>query len=419
MKSLTALHHAVHYLDPRSATSRQPSGSSMSVRTLLSALALFTASALGAQAPVSGVFVSTLGTDTVAVERYTRTGSRLEGEILSRFPRVQVVRYVADLGDGKFKGITVSTRAGDADDAAPPMFSLVTLFADSVANIEVQRGGRPDTANTARRSFRGRVAPSIPGLPSAVGLYEQILAFNPTSGRDSLRLSLLGVGGPATMSLVRRTRDTVVMVSSFNAGWIEVASLDASGRVTALDASATTVKTRTQRASGLDFDGLVRSWTATEAARGRAGRMSPGDTVRSTIGAANVEIVYSRPSKRGRQVWGEVVPWGQPWRTGANAATQLTTSADLVIGNAVVPAGKYTLWSLPTATGNRLIINTQTGQWGTIYDESKDLVRVDMTQTATARPVEQFTIALIPQGPVATLRLSWDDREFSVPVRSR
>lgn len=391
----------------------------MSARTLLPAFALVTASVLGAQAPVSGNFVSMLGTDTVAVERYTRSGSRLEGEILSRFPRVQVVRYVADLGDGKFKGITVSTRAGDADASAPPTFSMVTLFADSVANIEVQRAGRPDTANTARRSFRGRVAPSIPGLPSAVGLYEQILAFNPPPGRDSVRLAILGVGSPATLSLVRRARDTVVMVSSFNAGWIEVAALDASGRVTALDASATTVKTRTQRTSGLDFDGLVRSWTATESERGRAGRMSPGDTVRSTIGTATVEIVYSRPFKRGRQIWGEVVPWGKPWRTGANAATQLTTSADLVVGNAVVPAGKYTVWSLPTATGNRLIINTQTGQWGTMYDESKDLARIEMTQTATTRPVEQFTIALIPQGPAGTLRLSWDDREFSVPVRIR
>ena len=391
----------------------------MKPRNLLALLSLYPAAAIGAQAPVTGTFVSTLGSDTVAVERYRRDGSRLEGELLTRNPRVQVVRYVADLGAGKFRGMSVTTRAGDSEPGAVPLFSMMTLFADSTASIEVQRGGRPDTVNTVRRSFRGRVAPSIPGLPSAVGLYEQILVFNQPAGRDSMRLSILGAGNPATLSLLRRSRDTIVMVSSFNPGWIEVAAVDANGRITSLDATATTVKTRTRRVSGLDFDATVRAWTALEAARGRAGRMSPLDSVKATIGAANIEIVYSRPFKRGRVIWGDVVPWGTPWRTGANAATQLTTSADLMVGNTVVPAGKYTLWSLPTATGTQLIINTQTGQWGTVYDPSRDLARIDMTHSTPARPVEQFTIAVTPQGNAATLRISWDDREYSVPVRVR
>jgi hypothetical protein len=387
----------------------------MNPRTLLAVLPLLVTTAVGAQAPVSGVFVSTLGNDTIAVERYTRNGSRLEGEVLTRNPRVQIVRYVADLGNGKFRGMSVSTRSGDAEPNAAPLFSMITLIGDSTASIEVQRGGRPDTANTTRRTFRGRVAPSIPGLPSAVGLYEQILAFNQPTGRDSLRLSMLGAGNPATLSLLRRSRDTIVMVSSFNPGWIEVATVDAGGRVTALDATATTVKTRTHRASALDFDATVKAWTALEAARGRAGRMSPLDSVKTTLGTATVEIVYSRPFKRGRQIWGDVVPWGRPWRTGANAATQLTTSADIIIGATIVPAGKYTLWSLPSATGTQLIINTQTGQWGTIYDPSKDLVRVAMTQGTTGRVIEQFTISIAPQGNAAVLRMAWDDREFSVP----
>ena len=359
-----------------------------------------------------------LGTDTVAVERYTRTGSRLEGEVLSRFPRVQVVRYVADLGSGKFKGMSVATRSGDAQPAVAPLFSMVTLFADSVATIEIQRGGRPDTVSSARRSFRGRVAPSIPGFPAAVGLYEQILAFNPPAGRDSVRVATLGAGSPATMTLLRRGRDTVVLISSFNDGWVEVATVDANGRINTLDASATTVKTRTQRVQ-LDFDALVKSWTALETARGRAGRMSPADTVRSSIGTAKVEIVYGRPIKRGRRVWGNVVPWGSPWRTGANEATMLTTSADLMFGTTVVPAGRYTLFSLPTSGGAQLIINTQTGQWGTAYDSSKDLARIPMTQTMLTQPVEQFTIAVLPQASGGVLRMSWDDREFAVPFRVR
>lgn len=389
----------------------------MTTRTAFAILALTSASLGAQQAPVSGTFISMLGSDTVAVERYTRSGSKLEGEFLSRYPRVQVVRYVADLGDRRFRGMSVATRTVDADPAAPALFSMITLLGDSIAAIEVQRGGRPDTANTGRRPFKGPVAPSIPGLPSPLGLYEQILAFNAPLGKDSTRVTLLGVGAPATMALYRRSRDTVAMVSSFNQGWIEVANVDPAGRITRLDATSTTVKTVTQRSSGVDFDAIARSWAAVEAARGRAGRMSPLDSVRATVGTAQLEIVYGRPLKRGRAVWGNVVPWGQPWRTGANNATQLTTTADLIFGTTVVPAGKYTLWSLPTPTGTQLIINSQTGQWGTQYDQARDVVRLDMTQTMLTNPVEQFTISVIPGSAGGALRLAWDNREFSIPFR--
>jgi hypothetical protein len=145
--------------------------------------------------------------------------------------------------------------------------------------------------------------------------------------------------------------------------------------------------------------------------------MSPPDTVRATVGAANLEIAYSRPLKRGRVIFGNVVPWNQVWRTGANAATQLTTSADIVFGNTVIPAGKYTLWSLPTSTGAKLIINSQTGQWGTEYDAARDVARLDLAQTTIATPVEEFTISIVPQGTNGVLRLSWDDREYSIPFR--
>lgn len=94
-----------------------------------------------------------------------------------------------------------------------------------------------------------------------------------------------------------------------------------------------------------------------------------------------------------------------------------TTSADLVFGTTVVPAGKYTVWSLPTAAGTKLIINTQTGQWGTEYDPARDLARIDMTQTTLAQPVEEFTMTIVPQGTSAILKFSWDNREYSAPFR--
>jgi hypothetical protein len=100
------------------------------------------------------------------------------------------------------------------------------------------------------------------------------------------------------------------------------------------------------------------------------------------------------------------------WRTGANAATQLNTPVDLVVGGATVPAGKYTLWTLPAPGGWKLIVNKQTGEWGTVYDAAQDLVRVDAKVEALAAPVEQFVIAFEP----GMLVLTWDRTKVSVPL---
>ena len=394
----------------------------MSGKILLLAASFFALGALEAQTPsVSGAFISTLGKDTIQIERYTRTGDKLEGDILRRSPRVQIVHYVADLAANRVKGISVSTRRYGVDAATPPTFSMVALLADSTANVEVQRGGRPDTANTRTISFKGRAFAGIPGIPPSLAMYEQAMMFNPLAPRDSIFMNVITVGfGPnPTMTMTRRARDTVVFVSSFSPGWIEIATVDANGRIQSLDGTATTVKAVTRRVPNLDFDAIVKAWAAYEAAHGPSGAMSAADTVRATVGAANVEIAYSRPQKRGRVIFGNVVPWNQVWRTGANAATQLTTSADLIIGTTTLPAGKYTLWSLPTPTGAKLIINGQTGQWGTEYDMNKDIARLDLAQTTLPAPVEQFTFAIVPQGTNGVLKFSWDDREYSIPFRAK
>ena len=149
--------------------------------------------------------------------------------------------------------------------------------------------------------------------------------------------------------------------------------------------------------------------------------LSPRDTVRIEVdGGKRVYIDYGRPAMRGRRIMGELVPFGRVWRTGANAATTLVTEVDLQIGEARIPRGTYTLYTLPTARQWTLIVNRQTGQWGTQYDASRDLVRIPL-QTSTLRtPVEQFTIKLEPgRGANArhTLALEWENTRAFVPFR--
>ncbi len=147
-------------------------------------------------------------------------------------------------------------------------------------------------------------------------------------------------------------------------------------------------------------------------------RASPPGTAEITLAGKKVKIDYGRPSMRGRKIFGELVPFGEVWRTGANEATHFSTEADLEIGGARVPAGKYTLYTLPAESGWKLIINKQTGQWGTEYDQAQDLARVDMKTELIEIPIEQFTISFLPKGgDGATLRLDWEKTRAQVEIK--
>jgi hypothetical protein len=149
-------------------------------------------------------------------------------------------------------------------------------------------------------------------------------------------------------------------------------------------------------------------------------RPSPPATAEVTLKNKKITIDYSRPSLKGRKVGQELAPYGKVWRTGANEATALNTEIDLNIGGAKVPAGKYTLYTLPSEGTWKLIINKQTGQWGTKYDESQDLARVDMKKTALPQSVEQFTISFEKKGEnAADLNLDWENTRVSVEVKAQ
>jgi hypothetical protein len=131
-----------------------------------------------------------------------------------------------------------------------------------------------------------------------------------------------------------------------------------------------------------------------------------------------VAVDYGAPSVRGRKIMGELVPYGKVWRTGANEATGFVTDTDLTVGGTKVPAGKYTVYTMPDANSWKLIINKQTGQWGTEYDEKQDLARIDLKKTALKSPVEQMMISFDKKGGnAATMNIQWESTGLSVDVQ--
>jgi hypothetical protein len=145
--------------------------------------------------------------------------------------------------------------------------------------------------------------------------------------------------------------------------------------------------------------------------------LSPPARAEGTIGGHKITIDYSAPSKRGRAIMGGLVPFGKVWRTGANAATTLVTDGDLMIGSLHVPKGTYTLYTIPGEKEWTLIVNKQTGQWGTMYDEKQDLGRTTMTAKKTAETTETFVIAIKPLAAKnGLLTFTWENTEAVVPV---
>lgn len=143
---------------------------------------------------------------------------------------------------------------------------------------------------------------------------------------------------------------------------------------------------------------------------------SPRGSAEMTLNGKKISVDYGRPSMHGRKIMGELVPYDQVWRTGANKATHFTTEADLTMGNVTVPKGTYTLFTLPSQKGWKLIINKQTGQWGTPYEyEKEELARIDMQVETIASPVEQFTISLNQAGEGGILKLEWEKTRAAVP----
>lgn len=144
-------------------------------------------------------------------------------------------------------------------------------------------------------------------------------------------------------------------------------------------------------------------------------RASPHETTTATVDGAKVSITYGRPYAKGRKIVGGLVPYGQVWRTGADEATTLVTDKALMMGSAHVNPGTYTLYTLPGEKGWELIINKQTGQWGTQYDQGQDLARVPMKVGKTSGPVEQLTLEIADTPAGGELRLSWENTLATVP----
>lgn len=142
-------------------------------------------------------------------------------------------------------------------------------------------------------------------------------------------------------------------------------------------------------------------------------RVSPHEIHEFDVGGCHVTINYGRPSKKGRVIWGGLVPWGKWWMPGADEATIITTTKALAFDPVTMPAGEHTLYMWPDDKAPKLIISKEVGQFHTVYHADRDLGRVDYVLTMIKEPVEQMTYLVESRPGGGVLKLVWDDREYS------
>jgi hypothetical protein len=147
-------------------------------------------------------------------------------------------------------------------------------------------------------------------------------------------------------------------------------------------------------------------------------RPSPDEVVTAAIGGKKVTVEYSRPSAKGRKIFGGLVPYGQVWRTGANEATVITVDGDFMAGALHVPQGSYSLFTIPGEKEWTLILNKTAKQWGAFkYEEKTDLGRAPMKVGTSAKAVEKLTITIEPgAGNRGALKIAWDTAEATIDL---
>src|SRR3989441_132660 len=360
-----------------------------------------------AVAAQSGAFVVRLGNDTVAIEQYTLTAERLQGEQVIRTPRTQHRIYTATLGPaGAVQRFELATH--NVSDPKPTEQKATIEFRGDSA-IATTEGG--DSTVTRRIKVSMHAAPY---LGQSAALVELLARRARAAGGDWYTTVVLPVGAtePWDVTVNRLGRDSMTITLG-PIGPLRM-RVDDRGTLLGLSGIGSTMQVTVERVQGLDFATLGKSFAPRS-----LGTLSPADTVRASVAGAAVAVRYSRPSVRGRVIFGNVVPWNKVWRTGANEATVLETSGELSVAGTKVPAGKYSLWTIPGPAGWKLIINRNTGQWGTDYDAQYDLARLDMKVESLRQPVEQFTIAIEPSGQAGVLKLEWEKTRASVPVSTK
>jgi len=356
-----------------------------------------------------------LGVDTIAVEQFNRSENGFEGRYMNRIPVTRAAYYTAKLdNNGSIEQFELNweVKTSSPNVASVNLYDLMMQQTEN--GYRFIRTGQENTDTTVVENIDGAL-PDLGLFPMPIALLDQAIYQAIDTGKEKYEIDFINpVNGNTRTRQITLKNNQEAEIDFF--GSPMSVKLDDSGRIVKRDGRNTTLKMVAARQENpVHFERLFERFSSLDDKGEGIAQASPGTTVTEEIHGANIEVRYSQPAKRGRKIWGGLVPYDKVWRTGANAATHLTTDKTLVFGDTEIKPGTYTIFSIFHPDEAHLIINNQTDISGTQHDPEYDLTRMPMDKTGRPGTQERFKIELRELDTGGEIMLIWDQTAFITP----
>ena len=359
------------------------------------------------QPSTSGYLIYLLGKDTTMAGSYSLQNNAFDITVVAK-PGVNVTRLKGTLFDNG----ELQSAEGYAYRPIPGKDSQVLinykLYVRNDSTIIEQKRGNDVTVQ--RFSGRGLTANGIgPAFRYVLPFWG---LYGPKRVGDSIVSGHLTLGTNKKLTLKRIAPDK--MYGGSTVMGMMTLHLDKNGVVDYIDAIGSSWNVIGKSTDPIDLEKLADRYALEEQKGSGMGLIARADSVSANISDAGIRIYYSRPQVRGRIIFGSVVPWGRFWRTGANAATRMVITKPLYFGDKELPAGSYSIWTVPSLKGWTIMFNSQANIWGTEYNPDYDVLRVPMQAGPNSQFTEVMTIEIQPSGSGGHLNIIWENTKASV-----
>ena len=359
-----------------------------------------------------GYLVYSLGIDTTMIGYYQVEDHNFQFKVLGRSNALTVTTLSGSLyPTGELKEATGYSYLPDTRGEGKRLTEYhAYVSSDSTYFSQVRDGNESLT----RYSARGMVANAI-GTPFLFML-PVLAGYAPKNVGEIVNSYHLIFGQNRPFTIKRVTTDMVEMGSQVM-GYFKV-YFDRDGKLRSIDGIGSSWNVKGSFYDELDMDEYIRQFIVKEQQQPLRA-LNKKDSVIAKINDVDIRLDYSRPSVRGRVIFGEVVPWNRVWRTGANEPTKITINKPIYFSGKELPPGEYSIFTRPAKEGWTLIINKQTNMWGTDHDPENDLLHIPMQSGVLDTPLELMTIEIIEQGSEGILNVIWDTTKAFVTFNTQ
>lgn len=355
-----------------------------------------------------GSLTYTLGPDTTATGNFELNGNEFALTIVSMSPNVNVTKVKGTfLSDGQLLHLDgLNYEPAKGQDSL--IYAYTLNYTRDTTFIETKNSTRSGVRKypvkiMEANAFGGDVLVFMPAL---------LAHFAPKRVGDSVLSSHIAFNS-ARKFMIKKTGNQKLQLGSAVMGMFTIL-LDKNGSIQAVNGIGTSFNIKGKVGAYLNIDSVIAANVNHQRLHPRLAIINKPDSVKATINGGDIKIEYSRPSVRGRVIFGEVVPWNRIWRTGADAATKIYLSKPLYFNGKELPAGAYSIFTIPTPTGFTLVFNKQANIWGTEHNADYDFLKIPMQTQTLNQSVELMTSEIVATGSNGgAISFSWDKLKAS------